>query len=215
MNIGILGTGGVGQTLGAKLLALGHHVLLGSRAAGNEKAVAWVQQHGGGAREGSFADAAAFGDLLIVATLGTATVEAVQQAGAAHFAGKTVIDLTNPLDFSQGMPPTLFVGLTDSLGEQVQRALPQAHVVKTLNMVSVNQMIDPASTGGQPDMFVCGNDAGAKEQTTQLLRDLGWQRITDLGGIGEARATEPLVLLWVRYGLKHNTWGHALQFVHA
>lgn len=214
MKIGILGTGNVGQTLGAKLLSLGHEVMLGSRQAGNEKAVAWVQQHGGAAREGAFEDAAKFGDLLIVATMGAGTVAAVQQAGADNAAGKTVIDLTNPLDFSQGMPPTLFVGITDSLGEQVQRALPGAHVVKTLNLVNVAQMIDPASCngGGEPDMFVCGNDAGAKQQVTELLQQLGWQRITDLGGLEEARATEPFVLLWVRYGLKHNTWTHALKF---
>ncbi|HLK96197.1 MAG TPA: NAD(P)-binding domain-containing protein [Hymenobacter sp.] len=215
MNIGILGTGTVGQTLGAKLLELGHAVMLGARAAGNEKAVAWVQEHGGAAREGSFAEAAEFGNIVVVATLGTATVEALQQAGPDNFVGKTVIDLTNPLDFSRGMPPTLFVGLTDSLGEQVQRVLPRAHVVKTLNIVSVMQMINPASTGGEPDMFVCGNDTGAKEQVTQLLRDFGWQRITDLGGIEESRVTEPLVLLWVRYGVKHNVWGHAMQFVFA
>lgn len=215
MNIGILGTGTVGQTLGAKLLELGHAVMLGARAAGNEKAVAWVQEHGGAAREGSFAEAAEFGNIVVVATLGTATVEALQQAGPDNFVGKTVIDLTNPLEFSRGMPPTLFVGLTDSLGEQVQRVLPRAHVVKTLNIVSVMQMINPASTGGEPDMFVCGNDTGAKEQVTQLLRDFGWQRITDLGGIEESRVTEPLVLLWVRYGVKHNVWGHAMQFVFA
>ncbi|AIZ63456.1 hypothetical protein PK28_06695 [Hymenobacter sp. DG25B] len=214
MKIGILGTGNVGQTLGAKLLSLGHEVMLGSRQAGNEKAVAWVQQHGGTAREGSFTDAAQFGELLIVATMGTGTIAAVEQAGAANAAGKTVIDLTNPLDFSQGMPPQLFVGVTDSLGEQVQRALPGAHVVKTLNLVNVAQMIDPASAngGGEPDMFLCGDDAGAKQQVTELLRQMGWRRITDLGGIQEARATEPFVLLWVRYGIIHNTWTHAMRF---
>ncbi|MBC6605878.1 hypothetical protein H8B13_03515 [Hymenobacter sp. BT188] len=100
------------------------------------------------------------------------------------------------------------------MGEQVQRALPQAHVVKTLNMVSVHQMINPPFKGGEPDMFVCGNNAGAKDQTTQLLLELGWRRVTDLGGIAEARMAGPLVLLWVRYGLKYNTWDHAIQFVY-
>ncbi|SNC66977.1 hypothetical protein SAMN06265337_1794 [Hymenobacter gelipurpurascens] len=214
MKIGILGTGNVGQTLGAKLLSLGHEVLLGSRQRSNEKAVAWAQQQGGGAHEGSFADAAHFGELIIVATLGTGTVAAVTQGGPENFVGKTVIDLTNPLDFSQGMPPKLFVGITDSLGEQVQRALPGAHVVKTLNLVNVAQMVDPASSG-EPDMFVCGDDAGAKDQVTKLLQDLGWKRITDLGGLEEARATEPFVLLWVRYGIKHNTWTHAMSFTSA
>ncbi|QIX62701.1 NAD(P)-binding domain-containing protein [Hymenobacter sp. BT18] len=214
MKIGILGTGAVGQTLGAKLLSLGHEVMLGARQAGNEKAITWVQQHGGNASEGAFEDAAQFGELLIVATLGTGTVAAVTQAGAANAAGKPVIDLTNPLDFSQGMPPQLFVGLTDSLGEQVQRALPGAYVVKTLNLVNVAQMIDPASAngGGEPTMFLCGDNAAAKQQVTAVLQQLGWRRITDLGGIKEARATEPFVLLWVRYGIVHNTWTHALTF---
>ncbi|KAA9339075.1 NADP oxidoreductase [Hymenobacter busanensis] len=215
MKIGILGTGTVGQTLGAKLLELGHGVLLGGRSATNEKAQAWAAQQGGLARAGSFEDAAVFGELVIVATLGSGTIDAVQQAGPERLAGKTVIDLTNPLDFSRGMPPTLFVGHTDSLGEQIQRALPAAHVVKTLNIVSVNQMINPASTGGEPDMLLAGNDAGAKQRVTELLQQLGWKRITDLGGIEEARVLEPLVLLWVRYGLKHNTWGHALQYMYS
>jgi predicted dinucleotide-binding enzyme len=213
MNIGILGTGSVGQTLASKLLSLGHRVKLGARSAGNEKAVEWADKSGPGASEGSFADAARFGELIILATLGTGTVAAVEQAGAANLAGKTIIDLTNPLDFSQGMPPRLFVGHTDSLAEQVQRAAPDAHVVKALNIVSAPQMVDPTSAGGAPDMFMAGNDEGAKQQVTELLQSFGWQRITDFGGLEAARFIEPLVLLWVNYGLKTGGWQHALQFL--
>ena len=214
MNIGILGTGGVAQTLGTKLVALGHAVKLGSRTAGNEKAAAWAAQAGAAGSHGTFAEAAQFGELLLLATLGTGTVE-VAQAGPAHLAGKTVIDLTNPLDFSQGMPPKLFVGHTDSLAEQVQRAALEAHVVKALNIVSAAQMVDPASTGSAPDMFIAGNDEGAKKQVTALLQSFGWQHITDFGGLEAARFIEPLVLLWVNYGIKTGGWGHALKFVKA
>jgi len=213
MNIGILGSGGVAQTLGTKLLSLGHQVKLGSRTAGNEKAQAWADAAGAGASTGTFAEAAAFGELLIVATLGTGTVAAVEQAGAEHLAGKTVIDLTNPLDFSQGMPPKLFVGHTDSLAEQVQRAAPAAHVVKALNIVSAAIMVEPTAVGGNPDMFIAGNDAGAKAQVTALLQSFGWKNITDFGGLEAARFLEPLVLLWVGYGVKTGAWNHALHML--
>jgi predicted dinucleotide-binding enzyme len=213
MNIGILGTGSVGQTLGTKLLTLGHKVKLGSRTAGNEKAQAWVSAAGSGASAGTFAEAAQFADLVIIATLGTGTVEAVQQAGPDNLAGKTVIDVTNPLDFSQGMPPRLFVGHTDSLAEQVQRAAPAAHVVKALNIISAPQMVDPASSGGDPDMFIAGNHEGARQQVTELLQSFGWQHITDFGGLEAARFIEPLVLLWVNYGMKSGGWQHALKFL--
>lgn len=213
MNIGILGTGGVAQTLGTKLVSLGHAVKLGSRTAGNEKAAAWAAQTGAAASHGTFAEAAQFGELVILATLGTGTVEAVERAGPDRLAGKPVIDVTNPLDMSQGMPPTLFVGHTDSLAEMVQRAAPQARVVKALNIVSAAQMVDPASAGGAPDMFIAGNDDAAKRQVTDLLQSFGWQHITDFGGLEAARFIEPLVLLWVNYGLKTGGWAHALKFL--
>ena len=148
-----------------------------------------------------------------MATLGTGTVDAVQQAGPAHLAGKTVIDVTNPLDFSQGMPPRLFVGHTDSLAEQVQRAAPEAHVVKALNIVNCEEMVNPGALATEPDMFIAGHDAAAKQQVTELLQTFGWQRITDFGGLEAARFIEPLVLLWVHYGIKTGGWHHALQFV--
>ncbi|MCC3153970.1 NAD(P)-binding domain-containing protein [Hymenobacter sp. BT770] len=213
MNIGILGTGGVAQTLGTKLVSLGHAVKLGSRTTGNEKATAWAAQAGPTASHGTFAEAADFGELLILATLGTGTLDAIALTGPDRLAGKTVIDLTNPLDVSQGMPPKLFVGHTDSLAEMVQRAAPQAHVVKALNIVSAAQMVDPTSTGSDLDMFIAGNDAAARQQVTDLLKSFGWKNITDFGGIESARFLEPLVLLWVHYGMKTGGWAHALKFV--
>ena len=136
MHIGVLGTGTVGRTLAQALVDRGHEVRMGARAAGNETAVAWAEQAGPLASEGSFADAAAFGELVFNATAGAGSLEALGSAGAEQLAGKVLIDVSNPLDFSKGMPPRLFVGNDDSLGEQIQRAFPDARVVKALNTVT-------------------------------------------------------------------------------
>ncbi|HET6582084.1 MAG TPA: NAD(P)-binding domain-containing protein [Nannocystaceae bacterium] len=203
MKIGILGSGAVGSAIGGKLVALGHEVKMGSRTATNEKAAAWVASAGKGASQGTFADAASFGEIVFNCTNGNATLEVLQQAGAQNFTGKIVVDVSNPLDFSKGFPPSLSVANTDSLGEQVQRALPDAKVVKTLNTVSNPVMIDPARVKGDHDLFVCGNDAGAKAEVTRILREwFGWKHIIDLGDITQARGTEMYLPLWVRlYGV--------------
>src|SRR5262245_50140733 len=176
MKIGVLGTGMVGSTIGNKLVSLGHEVKMGSRTANNEKAVAWATGAGPKASQGTFADAASFGELLFVATQGAGTLDALHAAGAQNLKGKIVIDISNPLDFSKGMPPTLFAGNTDSLGERAQTAFPEAKVVKTLNTVTADVMVNPGKVnGGDHDMFVSGNDAAAKATVSEFLKtQFGW-----------------------------------------
>jgi predicted dinucleotide-binding enzyme len=200
MKIGVLGTGLVGQTIATKLVSLGHDVKMGSRDPKNEKAAAWAAKSGDRASHGSFADAAAYGELVFVCTNGMGTVAAVRSARPENFAGKVVVDVSNPLDFSKGMPPSLFVGNTDSLGEQVQRELPDAKVVKTLNTVNCNLMVDAGRVaGGDHTIFVSGNDAGAKARVTEILKGwFGWKDVFDLGDITTARGTEGYLHLWVR-----------------
>jgi predicted dinucleotide-binding enzyme len=202
MNIGILGTGIVGETLATALVQKGHSVKMGSRSAGNEKAKAWVEKAGAGASEGSFADAAAFGELLIIATNGGATLHAAQMAGAQNFSGKTLIDVTNPLDFSQGMPPRIIKEYQDiSVGEQLQKAHPDTRVVKALNTMNCQLMVDARQVaGGDHELFLCGDDAEAKKEVTRLLTgNFHWEEahIRDLGGIAMARTTEGIVPMWV------------------
>jgi predicted dinucleotide-binding enzyme len=197
MKLGVLGTGMVGNTIASKLVALGHDVVMGSRDATNEKAAAWAEKSGG--RAGSFADAARHGDMLWNCTAGAASLEALRLAGADNLAGKILVDLANPLDFSKGMPPSLSVCNTDSLGEQIQREFPAARVVKTLNTVNHHVMVDPMRVrGGEHTVFVSGNDADAKAAVIGLLREFGWQDVVDLGDITTARGPEAYLLFWLR-----------------
>jgi predicted dinucleotide-binding enzyme len=198
MKIGVLGTGVVGTTIAGKLVSLGHEVKLGSRTANNEKAAAWVAKAGARASQGTFADAAAHGDIIFNCTLGDATFEVLNATGAGTLEGKVLVDVSNPLDFSQGMPPTLSVFGRDSLGEQIQRAFPKARVVKALNTISANVMVDPARVPGEHATFVSGNDAEAKRQVTEILRGFGWKQVIDLGDITTARGTEAYLMLWLR-----------------
>ena len=162
MRVAVLGTGGVGQTIGSKLVELGHEVTMGSRSAGNEDASAWAQAAGAGAAHGTFADAAAAGEIVFNCTAGVASLEALEAAGGGNLAGKVLVDVANPLDFSQGMPPTLSVCNDDSLGERIQAAHPDAKVVKALNTVNAAVMVDPGSLSDPGTIFVAGDDAGAK-----------------------------------------------------
>jgi len=201
MRIGVLGTGIVARTLGSALLSNGHEVRLGSRAAGNEAAVAWAQAIAGGpASEGTFADAAGFGELLINATAGAASLDALAMAGPEQLAGKVLVDVSNPLDFSRGMPPTLTVCNDDSLGEQIQAAYADMRVVKSLNTVTASVMVDPALVPGTHTIFVAGDDAGAKAEAGGLLQEFGWpaSSILDLGDITAARGMEMYLPLWLR-----------------
>ena len=200
MNVGVLGTGIVGRTIATKLVGLGHQVTMGSRTPDNEHAVTWVEEAGVGASCGTFADAAIAGELLFNCTAGSASVDALVSAGAEHLPGKILVDLANPLDFSKGMPPTLWVCDTDSLGEQIQRAFPNAFVVKTLNTMNCEVMVDPRRVPGDHDVFVSGNDEGAKLQVKQLLGSFGWGdgQIVDLGDITTCRGPEMYLAMWVR-----------------
>ncbi len=203
-NYGIFGTGFVGQTLGNKLLQLGHSVKMGTRDTANPDATAWVTaanaaDAGGRASHGTFSDAAAFGDVLINATSGDGTPHAVAAAGAENLAGKVLIDVSQPLDFSNGFPPSLSVPSTDSLAARLQRAHPDVKVVKTLATVNAAVMVDPARVPGAHSLFMSGDDEEAKAEVRDLLASFGWPagRIIDLGGIDSARGIEAYVVLWV------------------
>jgi 8-hydroxy-5-deazaflavin:NADPH oxidoreductase len=199
MKIAVLGTGMVGNTIGSKLIQLGHEVKMGSRSAGSEKAAEWVKSSGAKASQGTFADAAAFGEVIFNCTSGMGTLEALKQAGEKNLEGKVIIDIANPLDFSKGMPPTLSVCNDDSLGEQVQRAFPGSKVVKTLNTMNCKIMVEPSLVPGDHDVFVSGNDAAAKAMVTDILKSwFGWKNVIDLGDITTARGTEQLLPVWIR-----------------
>jgi 8-hydroxy-5-deazaflavin:NADPH oxidoreductase len=202
-NVGVLGTGVVGSAIGSRLVVLGHEVRMGSREAGNENARGWADEAGPKASEGTFADAAAFGELLFNCTNGEHSIAALEMAGAANLAGKVLIDVANVLDFSGGRPPAVGVGAKDSLGEQIQRAFPDAKVVKALNTMNCDVMVDPTKVPGEHDVFICGEDGDAKASVAGVLREFGWsaEHIVDLGGISAARGTELYVALWL------NLWG--------
>lgn len=206
MKIGILGTGMVGNTIGSRLIELGHHVMMGSRTNNNEKMLAWVDKSGDNALGGTFADAAAYGEILFNCTPGTASMEVLKMAGAENMRGKVLIDISNPLDFSAGMPPILAPSLsnTTSVGEELQKAFPGTHVVKSLNTMNCVIMANAATVPGDHDVFMSGNDAGAKEKVKEVLGWFGWKNPIDLGDISTARGTEMILPLWLRL------WG-ALQ----
>jgi predicted dinucleotide-binding enzyme len=223
MRIAVLGTGVVGQTLGRKLVELGHEVTMGSRQAGNEKAVAWVAAvggspgSGGSAAEGSFADAASTADVVVNATSGEGSLPALDAAGADNLAGKVVIDVSNPLDFSHGMPPRLSVCNTDSLAEQIQRRFPEARVVKSLNTVNADVMVNPGIVPGSHTIFMAGDDAAAKVDVRGLLESFGWppEDVLDLGDITAARGLEMYLPLWLRLWGATGTGHLNIQVRHA
>lgn len=209
MKTAVLGTGMVGQALASRLLELGHDVVVGTRdpevtlsrtepdGMGNPPFSAWLEAHPA-ARLASLADAAAGAELVVNATSGAGALPALEQAGADNLAGKVVLDISNPLDFSQGFPPSLFVKDTDSLGEQLQRAFPQARIVKSLNTLNAGLMVDPKALGEESTVFVAGNDQAAKDAVTELLHSFGHTDVIDLGDITGARGTEMLLPVWLR-----------------
>jgi predicted dinucleotide-binding enzyme len=207
MHVAVLGTGMVGRALAGRLDGLGHDVTVGTRdpartgarpEAGDGSSFAEWQEDHPDVRLASFAEAAAGAEVVVNATSGAATLDVLAAAGAQNLAGKVVLDIANPLDFSAGFPPTLFVKDTDSLGEQVQRAFPEARVVKTLNTLTAALMVDPASLGAPSTVFVSGDDAEAKALVVDLLTSFGHEDVIDLGGIETARGTEMLLPLWLR-----------------
>jgi predicted dinucleotide-binding enzyme len=211
MKIGILGSGGVAQALASGLLRHGHDVRLGSSAPGR---LAEFVAGTPGASAGSFADAAAHGDLLIVAAKGSAAAAVLRAAGAAVLAGKTVIDACNPIADAPPQDGVLrwFTGPNESLMEALQHEFAQARFVKAFNSVGSAHFIDPQFAGGPPTMFIAGNDAAAKAQVAALLREVGWEA-ADMGSAVAARAIEPLAMLWCIPGLLRNEWAHAFKLL--
>ncbi|MFI6488996.1 NADPH-dependent F420 reductase [Streptomyces sp. NPDC050564] len=198
MRYAVLGTGEVGRTLGGKLVELGRRVSLGSRTKDNPAAAEWADSAGPRAGHGTFAEAAAFGEVVVNAVGGRVAVTALQAAGEEHLNGKVVLDVSNPLAFEDGQMRLSPVE-SDSVGEQIQRSFPQARVVKSLNTVNCHLMVDPALVPGEHQIFVSGEDQSAKEQVTALLGEFGWppQRVLDLGGIRTARAAEMYLPIWL------------------
>ena len=202
MKIAVFGTGMVGDTIGSRLIELGHSVMMGSRMASNEKASGFVKKHKANASAGTYSDAAKFGDLIFNCTKGDGSIEALKQAGEA-IKGKIIIDISNPLDFSKGSPPSLIPSLsnTNSLGEEIQKTFPTARVVKTLNTMWCGLMVNPSMiSGGNHTNFICGNDKEAKATVKSLLKEFGWrdENMLDLGDISNARGTESVLPIWLR-----------------
>jgi 8-hydroxy-5-deazaflavin:NADPH oxidoreductase len=216
MRIGILGSGDVGRRLGDGLIELGHSIKIGSRDPNKKDIVQWINNHGGEEEKGSsgtFTEAASFAELIVLATLWDGTPNAIKMADPKDFDGKVVVDVTNPLDFSKGMPPSLAIGHTDSGGETIQRMLSESKVVKAFNIVGNPHMVHPNFPGGPPTMFICGNDEESKKIVTdKILTPFGWETV-DIGGIEGSRLLEPLAMLWMTYYFRTSTGNHAFKLL--
>lgn len=211
MKIGILGSGDVGRALGAGFAELGHTVKMASRDPGQQKIREWVEKTGHGASAGTYDEVARFAEVAALATSWDGTENAIRLAGPESLAGKVVIDVTNPLDFSGG-GPRLAVGHTSSGGEEVQRWIPKGRVVKAFNIIGHPHMVRPQFPGGPPDMFIGGNDAAAKETVTEILEAFGWS-VVDLGGIETARYLEPLAMVWILHYVSTKSGNHAFKLL--
>jgi 8-hydroxy-5-deazaflavin:NADPH oxidoreductase len=213
MKIGVLGTGDVGKRLATGFLNLGHEVMIGSRDPMQQKVQIWINENGEKASGGTFEEAAKYGELLVLATLWTATDKIIEMANPDNFKGKIVIDTTNPLDFSKGAPPGLSLGGVNSAGERVQEWLPGAYVVKAFNTVGNSYMAHPVFEEGDPDLFICGNHDSAKKTVTEICTQFGWKSVIDIGDIKGSRYLEPLAIVWVLYGFKTKSWNHAFKIL--
>ncbi|MFH5884130.1 NADPH-dependent F420 reductase [Halalkalibaculum sp. DA3122] len=212
MKVGILGSGDVGKALGDGFIKYGHPVMMGSRTPQAENVQQWLKKAGRKASAGTFEEVADYGEILVLAVAWSGCESALRLAGKSNFKGKTVLDVTNPLIFEEGKPPRLALGHTDSGGEQVQRWLPDAHIVKVFNIVGNAHMVDPDFPGGPPDMFICGNNDDAKETVMEICELFGWY-VIDIGGIEGARELEPMCILWVKYGMQTQSWNHAFKLL--
>ncbi|MFY0255651.1 NADPH-dependent F420 reductase [Chitinophaga sp. 30R24] len=217
MNIGILGSGPVGLTLGKGLIQSGHHITIGTRNPSKESLQQWIKRQGKQATAGTFRHAAEFGELLLICTSWIGTKKAIEAAGIWNFKTKTVVDVTNPLD---GKGPdehgrfTFTIGHNYSAGEQIQAWLPpDANVVKALSCIGHEKMLLPEFQEGAPTMFIAGNNPEAKKQVTDLLSQIGWQDVADMGRIEMSRSIEPLSLLWAAYGFLNNSNNHAFRLL--
>ncbi|MGA9116999.1 MAG: NAD(P)-binding domain-containing protein [Bacteroidota bacterium] len=211
-KIGILGSGAVAQALGTGFARHGHQVMLGTRDGG--KLARWLAATGEGARVGSFAEAAAFGEILVLAVKGTAAEDVLHAAGPARLEGKTVLDATNPIAEA---PPvggvlTYFTGPNESLMERLQHRVPGARFVKCFSSVGSALMVEPRFQGGAPTMFICGDHPDAKSAARMILDAFGWD-VADMGGVEAARAIEPLAMLWCIPGFRENSWMHAFRLL--
>ena len=211
MNIGVLGSGDVAKTLASGFLKHGHQVMIGSRTP--EKLADWAVENPK-ASVGTFADAAAFGEFLVLAVKGHAAANALRLAGAANLKGKPVADTCNPIEEAPPVHGVLrfFTGPNESLMERLQSEFPEAHLVKAFSSVGAPQMIDPQFKDGKPTMFICGNSDAAKQTVTALLDELGWET-ADMGTAEAARAIEPLCMLWCIPGFLRNEWTHAFKLL--
>jgi 8-hydroxy-5-deazaflavin:NADPH oxidoreductase len=212
-RVGVLGTGEVGRRLAAGFASRGHGVMIGSRDPDKPELRDWLAGEGAGVEAGSFAEAAAHGKLLVLAVLGNAAEEAIAAAGPANFGGKVMIDATNPLDFSTGFPPKLSITGEDSLGERVQRALPEAMVVKAFNIIGNPYFVDPGFREGKPTMLIAGDDEDAKRIVGDVLADFGWSDVVDIGGIEGARELEAICVAWVKIGGARGAWDHGFKLL--
>ncbi len=214
MKIGVLGSGTVGTTLASKLAALGHEVKLGSRVADDAKGKKWASKAGKGASNGTFGDAAKFGEIVFNCTPGTVTIEVLRAAGSENLRGKVLVDVSNPMQFVEGaMRLTTAPGV--SMGESVQKEFPDTKVVKTLNTVNSGIMVAPGRLKEESDLFVAGNDAEAKKAVTRLLQDFGWKRVHDLGGIAAARGMEAYLMFWLAAAGALKTYDFNVRIVRA
>jgi predicted dinucleotide-binding enzyme len=211
MKIGIVGSGSVAQTLGRGFLSKGHEVMLGTRDA--SKLAAWRDEAGDRASVGTFAETAAFGEIVLLSVPGSALAEVIGLAGPGNLKGKTVLDITNPMDFSDGVPPKFTATVGNSLGELVQKILPESHVVKAFNSIGVAVMTDPDFNGEKATHFIAGNSDEAKAHATRLISEFGWE-VLDVGGIEQAFFLEALASLWVNYAFKSNNWNQAFKLLH-
>jgi 8-hydroxy-5-deazaflavin:NADPH oxidoreductase len=212
-QVGVLGSGEVGRRLAAGFRSRGHGVMVGSRDPDKSELREWLSADGTGTEVGTFAQAAAHGELLVLAVLGDAAEQAIAAAGPDNFSGKVVIDAMNPLDFSAGFPPKLSISGEDSLGERVQRALPDAKVVKAFNTIGNPYFVDPVFREGQPTMLIAGEDRDAKRTVGDVLADFGWPDPVDIGGIEGSRELEAICIAWVKIGGARGLWDHGFKLL--
>jgi hypothetical protein len=212
-KVGVLGSGEVGRRLAAGFSSRRHDVMIASREPDKPELREWLTGDGAGIEGGTFAETAAHGQLLVLAVLGTAAEQAIGEAGAENFSGKVVIDATNPLDFSGGFPPKLAISGEDSLGERVQRALPDAKVVKAFNTIGSPYFVDPSFAEGKPTMLIAGDDEDAKRLVGDVLADFGWPEPVDIGGIDGARELEAICIAWVKIGGARGAWDHGFKLL--
>jgi predicted dinucleotide-binding enzyme len=212
-RVGVLGSGEVGRRLAAGFASRGHDVMIGSRDPGKPELGEWLSSDGAGVVPGAFADVAAHGELLALAVLGNAAEQTIAEAGPGNFSGKVVIDAMNPLDLSSGFPPKLSISGEDSLGERVQRALPDAKVVKAFNTIGNPYFVDPSFSQGKPTMLIAGDDQGAKRTVGDVQADFSWPDAVDIGGIEGSRELEAICIAWVKIGGTRGSWDHGFKLL--